>query len=86
MEQLAWQLTRWKLGDYYRTYPTYVEDEVRAALGPAGHLERGPVHLLRRGTATDDGPTFLVEDGAYVSARWPGDAYRFGKALLSRLA
>ena len=32
-----------------------------------------------------DGPAFVVEDGNYVSARWPGDAYKFARALLSRL-
>jgi putative intracellular protease/amidase len=85
MEQSAWLLTRWKLGDYYRTYPTYVQDEVKAAVGPSGRVDRGPLEL-RRGTASDDGPAFLVEDGAYVSARWPGDAYRFGKSILTRLA
>jgi protease I len=39
MEMAAWWLTRWWLGDYYRTYPETVEDEVRRALaspeGPA---------------------------------------------------
>jgi hypothetical protein len=29
MEKLAFYLTFWKLGNYYRTYPAYVEDEVR---------------------------------------------------------
>ena len=28
--------TAWKLGRYYRTYPAYVEDEVKAALGDPG--------------------------------------------------
>ena len=27
-----------------------------------------------------------VEDGSYVSARWPGDAYLFSRLLLARLA
>jgi len=26
-----------------------------------------------------------VEDGRYLSARWPGDAYLFAKTLLARL-
>jgi hypothetical protein len=26
-----------------------------------------------------------VEDGRYLSARWPGDAYLFAKKLLARL-
>ena len=34
---------------------------------------------------TDDGPAFVVEDGSYVSARWPGDAYLFAKRFADRL-
>ena len=30
MERGAYLLTGWRLGRYYRTYPAYVEDEVRA--------------------------------------------------------
>lgn len=85
MERTAYFATAWKLGRYYRTYPAYVEDEVRGALGSGGTFERGPIHLSARGTAEDDGPAFVVEDGAYVSARWPGDAYLFAKRFLSRL-
>lgn len=81
-EAMAYALTFWKLGRYYRTYPAYVEDEVRAL---AGKFLRGPVSLLRRDTATDSGPAFVVEDGNYVSARWPGDAYTFAARFLGRL-
>ena len=86
MERLAYYLTAWKLGRYYRTYPAYVEAEVRDALGPDGSFERGPVHLTRRGTRDDDGPAFVVEDGDYLSARWPGDAYLIAKRFAERLA
>ncbi|MEZ4445277.1 MAG: type 1 glutamine amidotransferase domain-containing protein [Polyangiaceae bacterium] len=86
MEALGYGLTFWKLGRYYRTYPAYVEDEVRAALrDPARQFERGPIGF-GRGTRDDDGPTFVVEDGRYVSGRWPGDAYAFSRALLDRLS
>ena len=30
-------------------------------------------------------PAFVVEDGNYVSARWPGDAYLFAERFISRL-
>ena len=46
---------------------------------------RGPRVLSKRGTETDDGPAFVVEDGNYVSARWPGDAYLFAKRFAARL-
>jgi putative intracellular protease/amidase len=85
MERTAYFLTAWKLGGYYRTYPAYVEDEVRAALARPEDFVRGPIHLVRRGTDTDDGPAFLVEDGAYLSARWPGDAYAFAKRFAEKI-
>jgi putative intracellular protease/amidase len=86
MERGAYYLTAWRLGRYYRTYPAYVEDEVRAAVGTPDGFQRGPSSLAR-GTGTDDSPAFVVQDGNYVSARWPGDAYLFTRrfaALLDR--
>ena len=41
MERTAYALTFWKLGRYYRTYPAYVEDEVKAALERPEQFERG---------------------------------------------
>ncbi|MFE3193905.1 type 1 glutamine amidotransferase domain-containing protein [Nocardia sp. NPDC059240] len=87
MERSAYFLTAWRLGRYYRTYPAYVEDEVRAALTEPGiQFQRGPTELVRRGTATDDGAAFTVSDGNYLSARWPGDAYLFAHRYLDLLA
>src|SRR6478609_1362034 len=87
MERSAYLVTAWKLGRYYRTYPAYVEDEVRAALAdPDTQSRRGPHTVGRRGTADDDRGTFVVEDGRYVSARWPGDAYAFARSFLRRLS
>jgi putative intracellular protease/amidase len=82
MERAAFLSTAWRRGRYYRTYPAYVEDEVRSALvSPKDQFERGPRVLAKRGTAEDDTAAFVVRDGRYVSARWPGDAYAFGRAL-----
>jgi len=86
MERSAFLATAWRLGRYYRTYPAYVQDEVTAALDDPNQFERGPVELSKRGTADDDGPAFVVEDGRYLSARWPGDAYFFAKRFVARLA
>jgi putative intracellular protease/amidase len=86
MERSAYLSTAWRLGRYYRTYPEYVEDEVRGSLRDATDFVRGPRVLSRRGTDADDTPAFIVEDGNYVSARWPGDAYLFAKAFAARLA
>lgn len=82
MERAAYFSTFWKLGRYYRTYPAYVEDEVR---GAGASIVKGPFELSKRGTRDDDAPAFVVEDGNYVSARWPGDAYLFTKRFLTRL-
>jgi len=87
MERLAYFSTAWKLGRYYRTYPAYVEEEVRAALtDPARQFVRGPITLFSRGTDSDDAAAMVVQDGRYLSARWPGDAYAIAKALVARLA
>lgn len=86
MERSAYLLTFWKLGNYYRTYPAYVEEEVRDALAdPQRQFDRGPRTLVRRGTADDDGPAFACVDGNYVSARWPGDAYLFTRRFMTLL-
>jgi putative intracellular protease/amidase len=86
MERSAYLATFWRRGRYYRTYPAYVEDEVCAALAAPTDFERGPRELSKCGTRDDDTHAFVVEHGAYVSARWPGDAYLLAKRLLARLA
>ena len=86
LERSGFFATAWRRGRYYRTYSAYVEDEVRAALASPTDFARGPRATLRRGTATDDKPAFVVEDGNYLSARWPGDAYLFARKLIERLA
>ncbi|HUJ87475.1 MAG TPA: type 1 glutamine amidotransferase domain-containing protein [Burkholderiales bacterium] len=85
-ELTAWTLTRAWLGDYYRTYPgTTTQDEVTSHLRAAEDFLPGPAPLRR------DAPGrlergFAVTDGRLVTARWPGDAYRFGAAILELLA
>jgi putative intracellular protease/amidase len=86
MERSAYVATAWRLGRYYRTYPAYVEDEVIAALATPGQFVRGPRTLRERGTRDDHTPAFVVEDGNYVSARWPGDSYLFAQRFIARLA
>jgi putative intracellular protease/amidase len=86
MERSAYLATFWRRGRYYRTYPAYVEDEVTAALARREDFERGPQERFRRGTREDDSHAFVVEDGHYLSARWPGDAYLIAKRLIARLS
>ena len=85
LERSAFLLTAWRRGRYYRTYPAYVEAEVRAALASPKQFVRGPRVAAQRGTATDDKAAFVVEDGNYVSARWPGDAYLFARTFIAKL-
>ncbi len=39
-----------------------------------------------RDTLTDARPAFVVRDGAYVSARWPGDAFTFAQTFAQVVA
>jgi len=85
MERAAYLSTAPILGRHYRTYPEYVEDEVKAALDdPERQFERGPRVLnMKRVAAGDPEDGFVVEDGRYVSGRWPSDAHRFAKRFIA---
>jgi protease I len=89
MELAAWRLTRARLGDYYRTYPATVQDEVTAALAGPADFVVGP-HWSPSGFLRDrpgmTGVGFTVRDGNYLSARWPGDAHRFADEFLAMLS
>lgn len=78
LENVAWLLTAWFLGDYYRTYPTWVEAELRQAIGADGVFERGP--LFARYSSG-----FVVKDRNLLTARWPGDASRFADEFVAML-
>jgi protease I len=84
MELTAWSLTRAWLGDYYRTYPQTVEDEVAQALARPEDFIAGPTSLLRDSAARPE-RGFTVRDGAWLSARWPGDAHRFAAEFAQML-
>ncbi|OBA78328.1 thiJ/pfpI-family protein [Mycobacterium sp. 1164966.3] len=40
---------------------------------------------MLRDTATDSRPAFVVDDGNYVSARWPGDTHTFATVLSQKM-
>jgi len=40
---------------------------------------------MARDTATNSRPAFVVDDGSYVSARWPGDTHTFATVLSRKL-
>jgi putative intracellular protease/amidase len=71
-----------------------VEGEVRRALASPTDFRDVPEDApnrfrkasgLFRDSATDSRPAWVVRDGSYVSARWPGDAHTFAKTFTSVL-
>jgi protease I len=80
MENLAVALTARALPGHYRTYPESVEAEVRRLIGPTGRFERGPLLPRYAGTKAPEAG-FVVADGPYLSARWPGDAWTLALRL-----
>lgn len=85
-EMAAYNLTRAWLGTYYRTYPdTTTQDEVISFLRDPGDFVAGPTPMLRD-TPDKLQRGFAVTDGQLITARWPGDAYNFGQAILQRLS
>jgi hypothetical protein len=76
--------------DYYRTYlDKSVQSEVTAALArPEDFIE--PQRFMQssglfRDSDRNLGPAFVVRDGNYVSARWPGDAHGFAREFAGLL-
>lgn len=66
-------------------YMSVQQEVTRALAAPSDFLDvpdNAPDHLrktlgLHRDSASDARPAWVVRDGKYVSARWPGDAYSF---------
>lgn len=80
MEGVAIWLTRKALPGHYQTYPESVESEVRRAVGAKGRFEAGPM-VPRYADARAPWDGFVVQDGHYLSARWPGDAWTLARRL-----
>ena len=80
MEEISVRLTNRALPGHYRTYPISVEDEVRQRLGPAGRFERGGLFPRYSGAKAPEAG-FVLRDGNYLSARWPGDAWTLALRL-----
>lgn len=59
LEKLAYYLTFWKLGNHFRTYPEYVEDEIK------NNLENKNNFL----TGGNPWKPFFVEDKNLITAR-----------------
>lgn len=75
LERIAYYLTAWKLGKYYRTYPAYVQDEIQDCLADKNNFKTGGNQFK----------PFVCVDANLVTARWPKDAYLFAEAIISKL-
>src|SRR2546421_9877425 len=75
LERAGYYLTSWRLGDYYRTYPEYVEDETASVLKQRSDFMHGG--SIRK--------PFVVEDGNLITTRYPEDAHLFAQKLLDRV-
>ena len=84
MEEISVRLTNRALPGHYRTYPISVEDEVRQRIKPGGRFERGGLFPRYSGSKSPNSG-FVLRDGNYLSARWPGDAWTLGILMLALL-
>lgn len=84
-EKIAIGITRHALGNHYRTYPQTVQDEVSALLASPGDFLTGG-WLPRMGSEARPEVGFVVRDGHYVSARFPGDVHRWAATFRDTLA
>ena len=75
LERLAYYITFWKLGKYYRTYPAYVQDEVKQQLANGRTFKKGGNQFV---------PYVCVDDNL-ITARWPKDAFLFADTIIARL-
>jgi putative intracellular protease/amidase len=80
--------------DKPKGYMSVQQEVTRALARPEDFLDvsaDAPDHCRKasgmvRDTFDDDRPAFVVRDGNYVSARWPGDAHTFAKTFAAVLA
>ena len=84
MEEIAVRLTSRALPGHYRTYALSVEEEVRERIKPGGRFERGGLFPRYSGSKAPEAG-FVLRDGNYVSARWPGDAWTLAVRLMQLL-
>lgn len=75
LEKLAYYITAWKLGDYYRTYPAYTQDEVKKNLSNPSNFKTGAFMFK----------PFVCQDNNLITARWPKDIELYCETLLKAL-
>lgn len=75
LEKWAFKITWYRVGRRYRTYWKYTETEVREGVGPRGEVVRGESFET----------PLVVEDGNFISARYPIDVPEYASAFVRRL-
>lgn len=75
LERVAYYLTFWKLGKYYRTYPKYVQDEVTDCLCQKNNFKTGGNQFK----------PYVCVDENLITARWPKDAFLFAETIINKL-
>lgn len=74
-------------------YMSVQQEVMRALASPADFIDvpleatkyRRKTSGLARDSARDDSPAFVVRDGNYLSARWPGDVHTFARQFAAML-
>jgi putative intracellular protease/amidase len=74
-------------------YMSVQQEVTRALADPADFMDvtketpdrRRKTSGRARDTLTDERPAWVVRDGSYVSARWPGDAFTFARVFAETL-
>ena len=86
-EIIAYFITRFSLGNYYRTYETPMADDLVSHLKSPEDFDPGPGWPipLTRDSEKNLKVGFTVRDGNYLSARWPGDAFKFAAEFVNLL-
>ncbi|MFJ1268227.1 type 1 glutamine amidotransferase domain-containing protein [Legionella lytica] len=83
MELSGWYLTHHFFNDYYRIYPITAQDEIQQLLKKTNQFFTGKARVFpMQFTNNFLYSQFTVQDGNYLSARWPGDCYRFALELV----
>jgi len=85
LEDSFYLVSKIKNSGRYRIYEIYCEDEVRGNLENHSNQFIIGTSKISKGSLYDDTSAFVVEDQNYISGRWIGDAYLFGKKLKDKL-
>ncbi|MDP3269765.1 MAG: type 1 glutamine amidotransferase domain-containing protein [Legionella sp.] len=84
MEQLSWRITYPWYKNYFRIYPISAQKEIEQLLLSPKQFHIGKWNYFPMQYTTHFySQQFVVIDGNYLSGRWPGDCYKFGRELVS---